>query len=125
MVLSQITVTESFDSKIERKVDAESNFKDLMLDIRQQRKALENLPDEDDINRALTKMLFTETFDVELDRKIKSENLLSVLLHDVKKAGDEIKTAQRCIAVYENQMPALCPTCGQSLKGDTCENRDI
>jgi phage gp46-like protein len=113
------------DDSIEKKVDAESNLKDLMLDIRQQQKAIKNLPDEDDVNRALTKILFTETFDVELERKIDEKFALEGIIADINDFKTVMKIAHTETSTLTKQLPSLCPTCGQSLKGDTCESRGI
>lgn len=116
VVLSQITVAEDFDSKIERKVDAESNLKDLILDIRQQQKAIKNLPDI--VALGATLKLIKDAEDI--DEGIASKDMLSSniknISNKIEESAEDIRNCEAEILKLTDQMPALCPTCGQSLE---------
>jgi 5'-deoxynucleotidase YfbR-like HD superfamily hydrolase len=113
-VLLRMSKIEKFDQAIEAKVESENKLKDLIANIKQQNKIAKSHIDADKI---LTMLSSIEAFDKKVDINSTEYSALLGAVNSIKMFEDQIKTMDRDIVVFENQLPAICPTCGQPFGG--------
>lgn len=118
-ILTLMDKAEALDNAIEKKIDEEYQIKEMLLQRRGLEKEIRRV-DKQDFSRVLKLMDEAESVEKEVFEKDELAGKLDNLIRNYKRAEDEIKTQERAIAVFMNQMPDTCVYCGQPLKEVCC-----
>lgn len=110
---------EELDRSIEQKIDKETALKALITGIKAADKNIKELPD----NAIVEKI----SKDIDSATKIESKifdaegkySKLNTLIFDIRSSEDQVKTFDRALTVFNNQLPDTCVLCGARIDKDT------
>lgn len=121
-VLVKIKEAQGLDLSIEQKIDKETALKSLISNIKTAYKNIKELPRDIVVEKILKDIdsavkIESRIFDTE-----NKYNKLNSLITDIRSNEDQIKTFDRALIVFNNQLPDTCVLCGAKIdKGEICQ----
>jgi len=121
LVFTKMNEAMVLDQMIEQKIDKETALKSLLESARSSKKSVDELPGTDLLIKLESKLETAKKIEDKIFAAEDRYGKIEALITSIKVVEDQVKTFERALVVFMNQLPSLCPLCGSELKEDLCQ----